>query len=41
MENQRRLTVMDKLSLEEILEKYIPESELSEVKRIMYGRDFM
>lgn len=25
-------------TLEEILEKHIPEQELSEVKRILYGR---
>lgn len=29
-----------KLSLEEIFEAYLPEKELAEVKRILYGRDF-
>ncbi|XP_032679227.1 beta-ureidopropionase [Odontomachus brunneus] len=31
---------MDKLTFEKTLDKYIPEDELSEVKRILYGRNF-
>ena len=29
---------METKSLEDILEKYIPETELQEVKRILYGK---
>jgi hypothetical protein len=28
------------LAMEEILQQYIPEKELAEVKRILYGRNF-
>ena len=32
------MSEMNLKSLEECLEKYIPENELKEVKRILYGR---
>jgi len=39
--NETAVAIMSsELALEEILQRYIPEKELAEVKCILYGRNF-